>query len=91
MTTQGWRTVLLGLVLAVLVVPFGGPYALPGILVIAALVAFDLWRQAVARDRVASGVAATPRPDRPALERVGIVVIGFVVFIAVVVVIQSLT
>lgn len=40
-----WRTVFLGLVLALLVVPLGGPEFAPGILVIAALVAFDLWRQ----------------------------------------------
>lgn len=45
MTAGMWRTVALGFVLALLVVPMGGPYQVPGLLVIAALVAIDLWRQ----------------------------------------------
>lgn len=52
MTPKMWRTVLLGLVLALLVVPFGGPEAAPGIVVVAAIVVFDLWRQS--RQRPAS-------------------------------------
>lgn len=51
MTAQAWRTVVFGIVLAILVVPLGGPNALLGLLIVAGLVAFDLWRQQKRRER----------------------------------------
>jgi len=45
MSPRMWRTVVLALVLAVLIVPMGGSYQVPGLLLIAAIAAFDLWRQ----------------------------------------------
>lgn len=48
MTARMWRTIFLGLVLALLVVPFGGTATLPAIILIAAITAFDLWRQQMA-------------------------------------------
>jgi hypothetical protein len=71
------RTVVLGLILALLVVPFGGPYTVPGLVAIAAIVGFDLWRQQLRVEAAARGEA--PREtfaDRPAAQRLGIVVGG---------------
>jgi hypothetical protein len=87
------RTVLLALVLAILIVPFGGPATLPALLIVASLAAFDLWRQAKRREQIAANVS------RPAgrfeslnvAQRFAVVVGGFVVFIVVVLVIQTLT
>lgn len=87
------RTVLLALVLAILIVPFGGPATLPALLVVASLAAFDLWRQAKRREQIAANVS------RPAgrfaslnvAQRFAVIVGGFVVVIVVVLVIQTLT
>lgn len=90
MTAATWRTVGLGLVLALLVVPFGGPYVIPGLLVIGALVAFDLWRQSVARDRVTEGPTTTRR-ERTLPERLAIAVGALVAVVAVLWVLAQVT
>ena len=60
MTSQQMRTVGLGVVLAILVVPLGGPYVLPVLLLITGIVVFDLYRQAQNREAADRGEA--PRP-----------------------------
>lgn len=45
--SRALRTILLAIVLALLVVPFGGPYTVPALLGIAGIVVFDLWRQSL--------------------------------------------
>jgi len=79
-----FRTIGLGLVLALLVVPFGGPYTLPALVLIAALVAFDLWRNRLRVEAVARGEVQRPGfVGRPARQRLAIVVLGFVAVILV--------
>jgi len=92
MTSSQTRTVLLGLVLALLVVPFGGPYTLPGLIFIAALVAFDLWRQQLRAEAVARGETERPGQfrDRPGWQRLTIVVLGFVVVTVVLIVLMKM-
>jgi hypothetical protein len=74
------RTILLGIVLAILVVPFGGVVTVPALLVIAALVIFDLWRQQQRMEAIRAGV---PQPTEAEIEarqarrrRIGLLVLG---------------
>jgi hypothetical protein len=91
MTSQSWRTVVLGLVLALLVVPFGGQYTVPGLVAIAALVAFDLWRQQVRAESSSRGeVPGRNFADRPAAQRLGIVVGGFLVVVVILIALMKL-
>lgn len=59
MSPDATKTILLGVVLAILVVPLGGPAAPYGIAIVVALVLFDLWRQSVRRSKHAT--AEEPR------------------------------
>lgn len=59
MDSASLRTILFGVVLAILVVPFGGDATVPALLIIAALVILDLWWQRRRKGAVSTGV---PRP-----------------------------
>ena len=77
------RTILLGIVLAILVVPFGGEATVPGLLIIAALVILDLWWQ---RRRMEAMQAGVPQPTPSEIEArlargrmIGLVVLGVLI------------
>ena len=77
------RTILLGIVLAILVVPFGGVATVPALLVIAALVVLDLWRQQQRREAISAGV---PQPTKSEIDArlarrrwIGLLVLGLLI------------
>ncbi len=86
------RTILLGIVLAILVVPFGGDATVLSLLIIAALVAFDLWRQQRRKEADARGEVRRPAwlSGRSAAYRFGVVVLGFVVVTIILIVVMKL-
>jgi hypothetical protein len=70
------RIVLLALVLGLLVVPLGMPYALLGITMIAGLASIDLWHQHVRAEAAARGEVTRPSAlrERPLWQRLVIVI-----------------